>query len=402
MAAAHLNRESKDPRGGHIERDAAGNPNGALRDNASSFAGEVMPPDSEAHEVSLLAAAFADMRAVGITSVQDAAADDHSMTLYRRLYDEHRLGMRVRASMRIQDLSRPAAEVLKEAEAFRKRWSIDPDFLRADAVKIFADGVIEYPSQTAALLEPYLDANGKPTANRGPDYFTQQGLDEIVAAIDAAGFTVHIHAIGDRGVRSALDAFAAARTANGGRDNRDQIAHLELIDPKDFPRFKQLDVIANFQLLWAQRDPSYIDGATVPYLGAERSRYLYPAKSVADAGGMIAGGSDWGVSSFNAFIAMEHGITRSEKRGNPPLLPEQALTIDQVVDAYTVNAAMALKQEKTTGSLEVGKRADLIVLDRDIFAIDPYELHATQVLSTWLDGREVYKKVAAKPRKAVD
>jgi predicted amidohydrolase YtcJ len=272
---------------------------------------------------------------------------------------------------------------------FRDRWAIDPDSLRADAVKIFADGVIEYPSQTAALLEPYLDAHGKPTHNLGPSYFTQENLNQIVSLADAAGLTVHIHAIGDRAVRSALDAFAYSRQHNGDLDSRDQIAHLELINPADFPRFRQLAVIANLQLLWAERD-DYIDRATVKYLGPERSRYLYAVRSLRDAGALIAGGSDWGVSSFNAFEAMEHAITRAAAPGKAALLPEQAIGIQDAVDAYTIHAAFALKQERTTGSLEVGKRADFIVLDRDVFAIDPAQLHETRVLSTYLDGREVY------------
>ena len=150
-----------------------------------------------------------------------------------------------------------------------------------------------------------------------------------------------------------------------------------------------MGVIANFQLLWAQRD-DYVDKATIKYLGAERSHYLYPARSLRDAGALIAGGSDWGVSSFDPFIAMEHGITRAAARGQPALLPEQGLTLQNMVDAYTINAAFALKQERTTGSLEVGKRGDFIALDRDIFSADPFELHLTKVSLTYLDGREVF------------
>jgi predicted amidohydrolase YtcJ len=172
-------------------------------------------------------------------------------------------------------------------------------------------------------------------------------------------------------------------------DNRDQIAHLELINPSDFPRFKELGVIANFQLLWAQRD-AYVDKATMEYLGPQRSRYLYPARSLRDAGALIVGGSDWGVSSFDAFTAMEHAITRSEGRDRPALLPDQSLALQDMVDAYTINAASALKQEHTTGSLEAGKRGDFIVLDRDIFTTDVFDLHNTQVTATYLDGREVY------------
>jgi len=393
LQLAHITAETKDPAGGHIERDATGRPTGTLRDNAAELPLAAKPAPSIDQEASQLDKALDSMRAIGITSVQDAAVDDHMMQIYKRLYDTHRLNMRVRGSFHLKNLHEPAAVLIGKASKFREKWAIDPDFLRADAVKIFADGVIEYPSQTAALLQPYLDAHGRPTKNRGPSYFTQEHLNQIVTAADAAGLTVHIHAIGDRAVRSALDAIADARRHNGALDNRDQIAHLELIDPADFSRFKDLGVIANFQLLWAQRD-DYVDKATVKYLGPERSRYLYPARSLRDAGAKIAGGSDWGVSSFDAFTAMEHAITRSEGRGSPPLLPEQSLLLQDMVDAYTINAAFALKQERTTGSIEVGKRGDFIVIDRDIFSIDPFDLHDTQVRATYLDGREVYKAKA--------
>ncbi len=397
LKAAGVSAASQDPAGGHIERDAKGNPTGTLRDRATSLVYDVMPAMSLGREAELTARALAGMRATGITSVQDADVDDHLMRIYKRLYDERHLDMRVRGSFQLVNLKDSPESLVGEAVLFRERWAIDPDFLRADAVKIFADGVIEYPSHTAALLEPYLDANGQPTGDRGPSYFTPEGLNRIVSLCDAAGLTVHVHAIGDRAVRATLDAFAYAREHNGPRDNRGQIAHLELIDPADFPRFHELGVIANLQLLWAERD-DYIVHATLPYLGPGRSKYLYAARSLRDAGALIAGGSDWGVSSYNAFEAMEHAITRAEARGREPLLPEQAISIRDAVDAYTINAAFALRQERTTGSLEAGKRADLIVLDRDPFAIDPRDLHETRVLATWLDGREVYEASRSGPR----
>jgi predicted amidohydrolase YtcJ len=394
LAAAGIDGATRDPPGGRIERDAQGSPTGTLRDDAIYLLLDRMPAPGLEAEADKLDRAFEAMRRTGITSVQDASVDDHLMQIYKRLYDRHRLRMRVRASYHLKDLREPAESLIAAAIAFRRKWSIDPDFLRADAVKIFADGVIEYPEQTALLLQPYLDAEGRPTTNRGPAYFDQENLNRIVGAADAAGFTVHVHAIGDGATHAVLDAFAAARRLNGDQDNRDQIAHLELVDPADFPRFRELGVIANFQLQWAERD-DYIETATLAYLGPARSRYIYPARSLRDAGALIAGGSDWNVSTFNAFEAMEHAITRAKGRGSEPLLPEQSLTLQNMVDAYTINAAMALRQERTTGSLEPGKRGDFIVLDRDIFMIDPFDLHATTVLATYLDGTEVY---AASPR----
>jgi hypothetical protein len=389
LKASHITAASQDPTGGQIIRDSSGNPTGTLRDDAIDIAVAAMPAPRLDFEAAQLDKALDAMRATGITSVQDASVDEHLMQIYKRLYDTHRLNMRVRGSFHLENLNEAPATLIDRAIKFRAKWAIDPDYLRADAVKIFADGVIEYPSQTAALLDPYLDAHGRPTNNRGPSYFIQDNLNRIVTAADAAGLTVHIHAIGDRAVRSSLDAFAESRRRIGDRDNRDQIAHLELVNPADFPRFKALNVIANVQLLWAERD-DYIVDATLPYLGPERSRYLYPARSLRDAGARIAGGSDWDVSTFDAFESMEHAITRSERRGRKPLLPEQSIALQDIVDAYTINAAFALKQERTTGSLEPGKRADFIVLDRDIFAIDPFDIHNTRVMATYLDGRQVY------------
>ena len=389
LKASRIGATTREPAGGRIERDSRGDPTGTLRDDAAELALAAKPTAGLDFEAMQLEKAFEAMRATGITSVQDAAVDEPRMEIYKRLYDTHRLKVRVRGSFHLKDLHESAKTLIDRAIKFRAKWAIDPEYLRADAVKIFADGVIETPSQTAALLEPYLDADGHPTRNRGPSYFTQENLNRIVAAADAAGLTVHIHAIGDRAVRSALDAFAYSRRRNGAQDNRDQIAHIELVNPADFPRFKELGVIANFQLLWAERD-DYIVKGTLNYLGPERSRYLYPARSLRDADALIVGGSDWNVSSFNAFEAMEHAVTRAAGRGQPPLLPEQSIGLQEMVDGYTINAAFALKQEHTTGSLEPGKRGDFIVLDRDIFTIDPYDLHATKVLATYLDGREVY------------
>ena len=169
-----------------------------------------------------------------------------------------------------------------------------------------------------------------------------------------------------------------------------QIAHLQLVDPDDFPRFKDLGVIADFQLLWAKREPAN-EKPLEPYLGPDRYRHLYPAGSLLKAGAMIVGGSDWDVSSYNPFCAFQTAVTRrGGKRDKKPLNIDERIPLTTAVDAYTINAAFALKQEATTGSLEVGKRADLVVLDRDIFTVDPDTIGDTKVLMTYLDGRLVY------------
>ena len=209
---------------------------------------------------------------------------------------------------------------------------------------------------------------------------------------------MHIHAIGDRAVRASLDAFEAARAANGDKDNRHQIAHLQLVDPADFPRFKDLGVIADFQLEWAKREPA-TEGPLEPYLGPERYRYVYPAGSLHKAGATIIGGSDWDISSYNPFRAFQTAVTRAGGKEQRPLNFEERIPLQTAIDAYTINAAYAMKQDATTGSLEVGKRADLVVLDRDILTIDPETIQDTKVLATYLDGRLVH---SASPGKADD
>ncbi len=390
MRMAGITRATPDPHGGRIEHDAKGEPTGTMRDSAADLVFARLPQPDVGANADRLARVFAQMHAVGLTSVQDARVNPQIIVTYKRLYDTHRLDMRVRGCFHLADLSRPAEALVAEAVKFRAAWAIDPALLRADCVKIFADGVIEYPSQTAALLAPYLDRNGKPTTNIGPTYVTQDNFNRTVAAADLAGLGVHVHAIGDRAVRSALDAFAYARAANGVHDNRHQIAHLELVDAADVPRFHALGVIANLQLEWAEHDP-YVDEATLPFIGPVRGREVYRARSLRDAGAVIAGGSDWSVSTFNPFMAMQHGMNRTGDTGGP-FLPAEDLTLQDMVDAYTVNAAYALKAERMIGSLEPGKRADLVVIDRDIFALPPDAVGKTAVVATWFDGRMVFSR----------
>jgi predicted amidohydrolase YtcJ len=389
VALLGVTAETPDIPGGKIARDAKGTPTGYFADRASIVVDEKIPSPPLEEKAALTAAELKRMSASGITSLMDAFVTPAEEAVWRKLYDTGRLPMRVRTAIYVSDPNNDSDEAVARLVAASKAGDVDSDFLRAGVVKVFADGVMEYPAQTAALLSPYLDADGKPTKHEGELYFDPQRFARLVQKLDAADLTVHIHAIGDRGVRASLDAFAAARSANGNRDNRHQIAHLQLVDPADFPRFEELGVVADMQLEWAKREPA-TEGPLEPYLGPDRYRYLYPAGSLHAAGATIIGGSDWDISSYNPFRAFQTAVTRAGGTGQPPLNIDERIPLTTAIDAYTINAAFAMKQDKTTGSLEVGKRADLVVLDRDILSIDPETIEETKVLATYLDGRLVY------------
>jgi predicted amidohydrolase YtcJ len=257
--------------------------------------------------------------------------------------------------------------------------------LRTEAAKIFADGVIE--SHTAALLEPYLDRPG----DRGEPILEQAEFDALAVGLDRAGFQIHIHAIGDRAVRMSLDALEAAAKMNGPRDARHHIAHLEMIDPADVPRFRSLGVAANFQPLWAYPD-AYITELTEPILGPERSQRLYPIGSIAQSGALVVGGSDWSVSSLNPLEAIQVAVTRRapDDTNGDPWLPQEVIDLSTAIRAYTINGAFLSRQETLTGSIEVGKAADLVVLDRNLFQVPAREIHSAKALLTVLEGKIIF------------
>jgi predicted amidohydrolase YtcJ len=274
-----------------------------------------------------------------------------------------------------------AAEV---ARLTRLRERFGGGRLRVTAAKIFVDGVIE--ARTAALLAPYAG-----TADSGAATVAPARLDSLVVALDRAGFQVHAHAIGDRAVRMALDAFAAARAANGPRDARHTIAHLQLVDPADAPRFRLLGASANIQALWAWRDP-YIRDLTEPVLDSARAARLYPFGTLARAGAAIVAGSDWPVTTMDPLPAMQVAVTRADPDAPPapPWLPDELLTPARILAAYTIDGARLAFRERETGSIAPGKLADLVVLDRDPFAAPPHEIARARVRYTFVEGREVY------------
>jgi predicted amidohydrolase YtcJ len=382
LALAGIDRNTKDPARGRIERDKNGEPTGTLREAAISLVARYIPAPTESDYVEGLRRALKLANSFGITSVQDASASIEELNAYKTLDQKGALTVRVVAATKID----PDKAETQIPELIKRRALFNTARLNATAAKIFADGVIE--SHTAFLLEPYVDQ----PKNRGPANYRSEKLTKLITALDRAGFQVHVHAIGDGAVRMALDAFEEAQKSNGRGDLRHHIAHLELISPSDIPRFAKLGVIANFQPLWAYAD-SYITDLTEPILGPERSRRLYPIGSVVRTGAVIVGGSDWSVTSLNPLEAIQIGVTRyglnDAKRVS--WLPDERAGLASMIAAYTINGAYLAHREKQTGSIEVGKTADLVVLSDNLFTIPEYSIHKVKVLLTLLDGKEVFR-----------
>jgi hypothetical protein len=383
LALAGVTRATPDPVDGRIERDAAGEPSGTLREGAMNLVSKHLPEYTRAQLIDGLKHAQNYANSFGITSINDANAGESYLKAYADLDRQDSLTVRVTASLESE--GHPVAEevtrLLKLAAAYRGRM------LQTGTVKIFADGVIE--SHTAALLLPYLGHG----SDRGPLNYEPDSLNALVLALDSAGFQVHVHAIGDRAIRATLDAFEKAREAHGDRDNRHFIAHLELIDSADIPRFRTLNVTASFQSFWAIRD-EYIKDLTEPVLGPARSSHLYPIGSVMRSGAIVVGGSDWTVSSLNPLDAIQTALTRRavDSGAGPAWLPDERVDLVDMLAAYTINAAWLNHQEREVGSLEAGKAADLVILDRNLFAIPPSEIHAVKPILTIVDGRIVYAR----------
>jgi hypothetical protein len=386
LALAGVTKETADPPHGRIERDqATGEPSGTLREEAASLIARHLPArTAEEHERGLLRGLEMANR-FGLTALHEASASEEALQAYAALERRSRLTARVVASVRV-DPGKGLAEVARLG-SLRRRYTAG--HLRVAAAKIFVDGVLE--TSTAAVLEPYVGTSG----DRGKANLEPPELTRLVAGLDRAGFQIQVHAIGDRAIRMALDAFEAARTANGRRDARHHVAHLELIDPEDIPRFRRLVVIANFQPFWANGD-SYLTELTEPKLGPARSRWLYPIASVVRSGASFAFGSDWNVSSMNPLDGIQVAVTRREpdRDAGPAWIGEEAISLSEAIAGYTIGGAYLGFAEKETGSLEPGKSADLIVLDRNLFEIPAWQIHQARVLWTLLEGREVYRDPA--------
>lgn len=388
---ARITDETSDPVDGRIERDAGGHPTGALHEGAMDLVAALLPPTSAAELRSGVLTGQHHLHSLGITAWQDALIGASSLMpdfydAYRSLDQDRLLTARVVGSLwwdRFLGLDQLDFLCDRRSAAAGHRF-------RAGTVKIMLDGVCE--TGTASMLADYLDPSGSPTGNTGLRFVATDALPAIAIALDAAGFQIHLHALGDRAVRDALDALHAARVANGPSDRRHHIAHLQVVHPDDVPRFGALEVTANCQALWACAEPVMTE-LTLPVLGEPRGSWQYPFASIAATGGRLALGSDWPVSSPAPLAIVQTAVTRTVP-GDPdsrPFLPGERLGLAAALTAATAGGAYVNHLDDLTGRLAVGYAADLAVLDRDPFLVPVREIDHTRVLAAFVDGVCVHR-----------
>jgi predicted amidohydrolase YtcJ len=362
-------------------------PNGFAVDDGLAKLVAVVPDYTPAQLFDAGRAAVAYNHSLGITAWLEPASTYRSvdfvrrniLTVYKTLSELGELGAHVTVFPRVDPKIK--GDQLPEVQGLRKEFKDVPN-LAIPGIKVFEDGVVEYPSHTAALTRPYGDGSN------GELLFDRERLSALATAADKQGLIVHVHAIGDLAVKTALDAIAATRRANGNSGLPHTITHIQFADPEDFPRFRELGVIASLQLLWAQGNSDAIE-AVKPYIDPEIYRWQYPARSLLDAGATIAGASDWAVSSANVFEAMYYAETR---RGDEGVLDaNQRMPREAMLYAYTRNSARALNMLDQIGTIAPGKQADLVLVDRDVMTVAAEELKETKVLWTMFGGKMVYR-----------
>jgi predicted amidohydrolase YtcJ len=372
-----------DPPNGHIVRDARGRATGMLHEEVMPLVAARLPDLTDDDRMAGLAAAQAHANRHGITGVLDARVSEMEARIYARGAAEGRLTLRVAGTALVTAADTPETAVAR-LSALREAHP-GPDF-HVHSAKFFMDGV--YENRTAANLAPYADAAG----GNAPCMFGAEQTKALMTALDAARFAIHVHVIGDAAARRAIEGLEAARAANGPWPAQHQLAHLQLVDPADFGRLQGL-ATANVQPLWARFEPPYSD-PSLSMIGPARWPDVYAFRKMLAAGADWCLSSDWPVSTLNPFEIMETAITRQKRVDDDPhepFCPEEVLTIEECVLGYTTHAARACWRDGYTGMLRAGFSADLVVLDRDIFAVPEQEISQTQVLLTLFRGREVWR-----------
>jgi predicted amidohydrolase YtcJ len=394
LKLAGVSRDTPDPADGRIERDERGEPQGTLHEGAQSLVADLAPVPTDEDMVQALLEGQRAMLALGITAWQDAIVDEGGefgyLEAYLRTGADGSLKARVIGALwwdRAKGLEQIDDLVARRARGPAGRFS-------PTSVKIMQDGVCE--NFTAAVLDPYLDANGHATDNRGISFVDPELLLEAVPRLDALGFQVHYHALAERAVREALDAIEAARRANGWTDGRHHLAHIQVVHPDDLPRFRALGAVANAQPLWAAHE-AQMDELTIPFLGEPRWTWQYPFGSLVRHGAVLAMGSDWPVSSADPIQEIHVAVNRQMPADYPyrvdnrdVFLPDERLDLPTALAGFTMGSAYVNHLDGHTGSIEVGKFADLAVLDRDLFAHPVDEIAAARVQLTYVEGEQVY------------
>lgn len=400
---AGIGAATPDPLEGEIGRDADRKPNGFFADFDAGNWGETAPV-SEASRVEGVRRTIADANRMGITSVFLPGGTEDEISQWAKVQDEGGLTLRANLGLSASFVrgNSDLADLRKQIAALDDYKRFARGLLDVTSVKVYCDGVLEYPAHTAAMLAPYRVNAGtldrpiwKPGTFRGPDPSCSDARAGFVE-LDRAGWQIHVHAIGDRATRDALDNFQAALETNGAHDRRHTITHLEAIDAADVPRFGRLGVVASMSLQWARRDAYLVEG-TVGYIDEGLYGHLFPGAGLWRSGAVIAGGSDYPVDPLLPFVQIETAIDHTGEAvpGVHPgaLSPEEGIPdLLAVIRMHTINSAWQMHQEKNVGSIEVGKYADLIVVSQDLFDVPTEQISETLVLATMLGGKVVYER----------
>jgi|HubBroStandDraft_3_1064219.scaffolds.fasta_scaffold20309_2 predicted amidohydrolase YtcJ len=378
ITADFLKKLSPDERSYYgISKD--GQPNGFLVDAGMDKIEPLLPPPTPDRLLAAARAALEYNYSLGITAWLDPLAADYVLQAYKLLADHGELTSQIVAFPRV--LAKDPTAELAAVQKTRDLYKNVPN-LHITGIKVFADGVVEFPSQTANLSKPYEN-----TGRNGDLLFDPKKFAELCIAADKQGLIVHVHALGDGAVHAALDGIAAARQANGNSGLPHTLTHEQFVLPEDFPRFRELGVISALQLFWAEASNDTIE-IVKPYLDPEIYRWQYPARSILDNGGIISGASDWPVSTANVFRAIYQAETRKGPEG--VLDPSQDMPREAMFYAYTRNSAHAMNMD-SIGTIAPGKSADLVLLDRDVLTVSPEEMRDTKVLWTMVAGKTVYR-----------
>lgn len=376
MKLAGITKETRDPPGGAIERDASAEPDGLLKENAMSLVHRAVPPISSERRRRGIELALADAAQHGVTSLQDNS-DWEDFLVYRQLKNEGKLTARITEWLHF-------AEPLAKLEQQRRDGGTTDPWLKTGALKMVVDGSLG--SRTAAMLAPYFDDPSTSGILRiEPDKLTAMSVER-----DKAGFQLAFHAIGDRANRVALDAFEAARKANGPRDRRDRVEHAQIVASSDFARFAQLHVIASMQPSHETTDMRWAEGR----IGPERSKGAYGWQTFLKGGVRLAFGTDYPVETINPMRGLHACVTRELPDGTPPggWQPQEKISMDECIAAYTSGSAYAEFEEGKKGRIAPGQFADIIVLSADVTKIPPSRILSTEVLQTFVGGKLVYEK----------